>query len=71
MFLENARERSYQTVVRVGSKGINLAASAVVTAAVKGQTVVTRKLRSYSASDLTRIPENEEVQRHRLCKFSS
>ena len=68
-FLENARDRSYQTMVDVGSRGINLAANAVVTAAVKGQTAVSNKLRSYSVTDLTRIPENEGFGRPPLSEF--
>jgi len=55
MFLENARERSYQTMVDVGSRGLNMAANAVVTAAVKGQAAVSDRLRSYSVTDISRI----------------
>jgi len=58
LFLENAKERGYQAVVHAGSKGLNLAATAVVTAAVKGQAVVTDKLRSYSVMDLANLPDN-------------
>jgi len=48
-------------MVDVGSRGFNLAANAVVTAAVKGQTVVTDKLRAYSTMDLTKLSDNMAV----------
>ena len=50
-------------MVSVGSKGINLAANAVATAAVKGQAVVSNKLKSYSVMDLSTIPEHAEIHR--------
>ena len=71
LFLENAKERSYQTVVNVGSRGINMAANAVVTAAVKGQAVVSDKLKSYSVMDLTTIPEGANVHQQQPCKLDS
>jgi len=57
-------------VVNVGSKGINLAANAVVTAAVKGQAVVSDRLKSYSVMDLSTIPENADIHRQPApCKY--
>ncbi|XP_078486358.1 receptor expression-enhancing protein 2-like [Ciona intestinalis] len=64
LFLENARDKSYKTMVNVGSKGINMAANVVVTAAVKGQAVVTDKLKSYSVMDLTKLPDSADVHLH-------
>ncbi|CAK8698677.1 unnamed protein product [Clavelina lepadiformis] len=61
LFLENAKERGYQTMVTVGSRGINLAANAVVSAAVKGQAVVTDRLKSYSVMDLSNLPDNTAI----------
>nr|CAB3265517.1 receptor expression-enhancing protein 2-like [Phallusia mammillata] len=63
LFLENAKDKGYEAMVNVGSRGFNLAANAVVTAAVKGQAVVTDKLRSYSTLDLTQLPETAEIHR--------
>lgn len=61
LFIENAKDRGYQAVVDVGSKGLNLAANAVVTAAVKGQAVVTDKLKSYSVMDISSLPDDMPI----------
>ena len=58
MFLEHAKERGYQAVVDVGSRGLNIAANVVVNAAVKGHGVVTDKLKSYSVMDLRSLPDD-------------
>lgn len=58
LFLENAKNSGYQAVVDVSSKGLNLAANAVVTAAVKSQAAVTDKLRSYSVMDIRNLPDD-------------
>ena len=58
-------------MVNVGSKGINLAANAVVTAAVKGQAVVSDRLKSYSVMDLSSIPENADIHRQAPCKYAA
>jgi len=58
LFLEHAKERGYQAVVDVGSRGLNIAANVVVNAAVKGHGVVTDKLKSYSVMDLRSLPDD-------------
>jgi len=61
LFLENAKDRGYQVVVDVGSKGLNLAANAVVTAAVKSQAAVSDKLKSYSVMDISTLPDDMTI----------
>lgn len=60
-FLTSAKTQSYSTMVTVGTKGINLAASAMATAALKSQEVVADRLRSYSMNDLSRLPDNMPI----------
>nr|XP_004652515.1 receptor expression-enhancing protein 2 isoform X2 [Jaculus jaculus] len=52
-YITQARDKSYETMMRVGKRGLNLAANAAVTAAAKG--VLSEKLRSFSMQDLTLI----------------
>ncbi|XP_063163648.1 receptor expression-enhancing protein 3 [Candoia aspera] len=60
-----AKEHAYETMVNFGKQGLNLAATAAVTAAVKGQGAISEKLRSFSMHDLTAIPDDEPMgQRH-------
>ncbi|XP_025021618.1 receptor expression-enhancing protein 3 isoform X2 [Python bivittatus] len=60
-----AKEHAYETMVNFGKQGLNLAATAAVTAAVKGQGAITEKLRSFSMHDLTAIADDEPMgQRH-------
>ncbi|XP_053244374.1 receptor expression-enhancing protein 3 [Podarcis raffonei] len=64
-YIVQAKERGYETMVNFGKQGLNLAATAAVTAAVKGQGAITEKLRSFSMHDLTAIQGDEPVgQRH-------
>ncbi|KAG7484597.1 hypothetical protein MATL_G00051500 [Megalops atlanticus] len=64
-YISQARDRSYDTMMRFGKRGLNMAASAAVTAASKGQDVLSEKLRSFSMHDLTLIQDEEELQRLR------
>ncbi|XP_036381407.1 receptor expression-enhancing protein 2-like isoform X2 [Megalops cyprinoides] len=64
-YISQARDRSYETMMRFGKRGLNIAASAAVTAASKGQDVLSEKLRSFSMHDLTLIQDEEELQRLR------
>ena len=61
LFIESARRKSLNAVVNVGSKGINMAANAMVTAAVSGQKVVSNHLRSRSAVDLKSLRDNDQL----------
>uniref|UniRef100_A0A672K0S7 Receptor expression-enhancing protein n=1 Tax=Sinocyclocheilus grahami TaxID=75366 RepID=A0A672K0S7_SINGR len=58
-YITQAKDRSYETMMRFGKRGLNIAATAAVTAATKGQGVLSDKLRSFSMQDLTLI-QNED-----------
>ncbi|XP_048187240.1 receptor expression-enhancing protein 2 isoform X4 [Perognathus longimembris pacificus] len=58
-YITQARDRSYATMMRVGKRGLNLAANAAVTAAAKG--VLSEKLRSFSMQDLTLIRDEDAL----------
>ncbi|NXK46115.1 REEP2 protein, partial [Chauna torquata] len=58
-YITQARDKSYETMMRVGKRGLNLAANAAVTAAAKGQGVLSEKLRSFSMQDLTLIRDED------------
>lgn len=60
-FLTSARERSYATMLDVGTRGINVAANAVVTAAVKGQAVVSDRLKSFSVNDISQLSDDTPI----------
>ncbi|XP_075065328.1 receptor expression-enhancing protein 2 [Mixophyes fleayi] len=60
-YIAQARDKSYETMMRVGKRGLNLAANAAVTAATKGQGVLSEKLRSFSMQDLTLIQDDDAV----------
>ncbi|XP_048187241.1 receptor expression-enhancing protein 2 isoform X5 [Perognathus longimembris pacificus] len=60
-YITQARDRSYATMMRVGKRGLNLAANAAVTAAAKGQGVLSEKLRSFSMQDLTLIRDEDAL----------
>lgn len=57
-YIVQAKERSYETMVNFGKQGLSIAATAAVSAAVKGQGAITEKLRSLSMHDLTQIPQD-------------
>ncbi|XP_077062260.1 receptor expression-enhancing protein 3 [Siphateles boraxobius] len=57
-YIIQAKERSYETMVNFGKQGLSIAATAAVSAAVKGQGAITEKLRSLSMHDLTQIPHD-------------
>ncbi|XP_052006145.1 receptor expression-enhancing protein 2-like [Xyrauchen texanus] len=61
-YITQAKDRSYETMMRFGKRGLNIAATAAVTAATKGQGVLSDKLRSFSMQDLTLIQNENELQ---------
>ncbi|KAJ8408876.1 hypothetical protein AAFF_G00246940 [Aldrovandia affinis] len=69
-YISQARDRSYDTMMHFGKRGLNLAANAAATAASKvntvyalqGQDVLSEKLRSFSMHDLTLIQDEEELR---------
>ncbi|XP_017279531.1 receptor expression-enhancing protein 2 [Kryptolebias marmoratus] len=63
-YIAQAKDRSYETMMRFGKRGLNLAANAAVTAATKGQGVLSDKLRSFSMQDLTLINTEDELDLH-------
>uniref|UniRef100_A0A672ZL58 Receptor expression-enhancing protein n=1 Tax=Sphaeramia orbicularis TaxID=375764 RepID=A0A672ZL58_9TELE len=52
-YICQAKDRSYDTLVHFGRKGLNVAATAAVMAATKGQGVLSDRLRSFSMQDLS------------------
>ncbi|XP_068111218.1 receptor expression-enhancing protein 3 [Hyperolius riggenbachi] len=60
-YIVQAKERGYKTMVNFGKQGLNLAATAAVTAAVKGQGAISERLRSFSMHDLTEIQGGESA----------
>uniref|UniRef100_A0A8C1JLA6 Receptor expression-enhancing protein n=1 Tax=Cyprinus carpio TaxID=7962 RepID=A0A8C1JLA6_CYPCA len=60
-YIVQARERSYETMVNFGRQGLTIAASAAVSAAVKGQGAISERLRSFSIPDLTQLPSEQSV----------
>nr|XP_021154608.1 receptor expression-enhancing protein 4 [Columba livia] len=56
-YIVQARERSYEMMVRFGKRGLNLAATAAVQAATKSQGALAGRLRSFSMQDLRSIPD--------------
>ncbi|XP_029368746.1 receptor expression-enhancing protein 2 [Echeneis naucrates] len=63
-YIAQAKDRSYETMMRFGKRGLNLAANAAVTAATKGQGVLSDKLRSFSMQDLTLINTEDDLALH-------
>ncbi|XP_013798932.2 receptor expression-enhancing protein 4 isoform X1 [Apteryx mantelli] len=60
-YIIRVRERSYETMVRFGKKGLNIAATAAVQAAAKSQGALAGRLRSFSMQDLRSIPDEAPV----------
>lgn len=58
---DSAKKRSYATVMDYGSRGINVATSAFVTAAVKSQVAMSDKLKSFSVNDISRLSDDTPV----------
>ncbi|XP_051502700.1 receptor expression-enhancing protein 3-like isoform X3 [Myxocyprinus asiaticus] len=58
-YIVQAKERSYETMVNFGRQGLTIAATAAVSAAVKGQGAISERLRSFSIPDLTQIPSDQ------------
>ncbi|KAK9533663.1 hypothetical protein VZT92_008768 [Zoarces viviparus] len=52
-YLCQAKDKSYDTLVHFGRKGLNVAATAAVMAATKSQGVLSDRLRSFSMQDLS------------------
>ncbi|XP_062299068.1 receptor expression-enhancing protein 3 isoform X1 [Scomber scombrus] len=69
-YIVQAKERSYETMVNFGKQGLSIAATAAVTAAVKGQGAITEKLRSLSMHDLTQINQQDD-RGNQLYQYSS
>ncbi|KAK5857395.1 hypothetical protein PBY51_010644 [Eleginops maclovinus] len=52
-YICQAKDKSYDTLVHFGRKGLNVAATAAVLAATKSQGVLSDRLRSFSMQDLS------------------
>ncbi|OCT90138.1 receptor expression-enhancing protein 4 [Xenopus laevis] len=60
-YIIQAKERSYESFVNIGRKGLNIAASAAVQAATKGQGALVGRLRSFSMQDLRALPDDTPI----------
>uniref|UniRef100_A0A8C6LVX9 Receptor expression-enhancing protein n=1 Tax=Nothobranchius furzeri TaxID=105023 RepID=A0A8C6LVX9_NOTFU len=69
-YIVQAKEKSYETMVNFGKQGLSIAATAAVSAAVKGQGAITEKLRSLSMHDLSQI-DQQEATGNQLFQYSS
>uniref|UniRef100_A0A1A7XQU6 Receptor expression-enhancing protein n=1 Tax=Iconisemion striatum TaxID=60296 RepID=A0A1A7XQU6_9TELE len=69
-YIVQAKEKSYETMVNFGKQGLSIAATAAVSAAVKGQGAITEKLRSLSMHDLSQIGQ-QEAPGNQLFQYSS
>uniref|UniRef100_A0A8C5WFH8 Receptor expression-enhancing protein n=1 Tax=Leptobrachium leishanense TaxID=445787 RepID=A0A8C5WFH8_9ANUR len=61
LYIVQAKERSYESVVSIGRKGLNIAATAAVQAAAKSQGALVGRLRSFSMQDLRALPDDAPV----------
>ncbi|XP_074837731.1 receptor expression-enhancing protein 4 [Carettochelys insculpta] len=61
LYISQAKERSYETMVNFGKKGLNIAATAAVQAAAKSQGALAGRLRSFSMQDLRAMPDDSPV----------
>ncbi|KAM9326827.1 receptor expression-enhancing protein 3 [Gastrophryne carolinensis] len=68
-YIVQAKEKGYETMVNFGKQGLNIAATAAVTAAVKSQGAITERLRSFSMHDLTAIQGDEATRGKTLPSF--
>ncbi|XP_060790201.1 receptor expression-enhancing protein 1 isoform X1 [Neoarius graeffei] len=60
-YLCQAKDKSYDTLMHFGRKSLNVAATAAVMAATKGQGVLSDRLRSFSMHDLTTIESDDQA----------
>ncbi|KAJ8360240.1 hypothetical protein SKAU_G00167650 [Synaphobranchus kaupii] len=58
-YIVQAKQHSYETMVNFGKQGLSIAATAAVSAAVKGQGAISDRLKSLSMHDLTQIPARD------------
>ncbi|TFK08241.1 DPH3-like protein [Platysternon megacephalum] len=61
LYITQAKERGYETMVNFGKKSLNIAATAAVQAAAKSQGALAGRLRSFSMQDLRAIPDDAPV----------
>ncbi|XP_037742310.1 receptor expression-enhancing protein 4 [Chelonia mydas] len=61
LYITQAKERGYETMVNFGKKSLNIAATAAVQAATKSQGALAGRLRSFSMQDLRAIPDDAPV----------
>ncbi|KAA0711452.1 Receptor expression-enhancing protein 1 [Triplophysa tibetana] len=60
-YLCQAKDKSYDTLMHFGRKGLNVAATAAVMAASKGQGVLSERLRSFSMQDLSAFQDEGQA----------
>ncbi|KAI4873341.1 hypothetical protein NFI96_029091, partial [Prochilodus magdalenae] len=61
-YLCQAKDKSYDTLVHIGRRGLNVAATAAVMAATKGQGVLSDRLRSFSMQDLSSLQSEDQAR---------
>uniref|UniRef100_A0A7M4E4G0 Receptor expression-enhancing protein 4 n=1 Tax=Crocodylus porosus TaxID=8502 RepID=A0A7M4E4G0_CROPO len=61
MYISQAKERGYETMVNLGKRSLNIAATAAVQAATKSQGALAGRLRSFSMQDLRSISDDSPV----------
>ncbi|KAI1883824.1 hypothetical protein AGOR_G00235980 [Albula goreensis] len=61
-YLCQAKDKSYDALLHFGRKGLNVAATAAVTAAAKGQGALSERLRSFSMQDLSSIQQDAPLK---------
>ncbi|KAM9777928.1 receptor expression-enhancing protein 1 isoform 2-T2 [Neosynchiropus ocellatus] len=61
-YILQAKDKSYDTLVHYGRKGLNVAATAAVMAATKGQGVLSDRLRSFSMQDLSSYQDPADAE---------
>ncbi|CAH1259429.1 REEP2 [Branchiostoma lanceolatum] len=63
-YIAQASERSYETMVKMGKSGLNMAATAVAKTAIKGQQTITERLiRGLSTQDLSTAGRDSSSER--------
>ncbi|XP_019635638.1 PREDICTED: receptor expression-enhancing protein 2-like isoform X4 [Branchiostoma belcheri] len=63
-YIAQASERSYETMVKMGKSGLNMAATAVAKTAIKGQQTITERLiRGLSTQDLSTVGRDSSSER--------
>ncbi|KAJ8247996.1 hypothetical protein GJAV_G00236990 [Gymnothorax javanicus] len=58
-YIVQAKKHGYETMVNFGKQSLSIAATAAVTAAVKGQGAISERLKNLNVQDLSQIPAHD------------